>query len=424
MGRLRPDEVAIVPEVASYAINKTFEKQGLNLAASLNGATTFEEIKTYDFIREKVDALISERTRREEVNEATSIVLRGVFYSGNQDERDYLFKLFKAFSIEFVIRGDDKVGSYFKQLVRNLVLIVGSDILVRALSEVCVRQPSQATQNSLRMLSRAGATLVLAEQVFEEVYGNIRAADLEFENHYRPWESKATLPEVQQSDRILIRAYFYSKFEPERHAKSCATWGEFLGLFGDPAWFRQPEGKDAFATFLQRKFGLKFMPAREIQSSVDRHRAAALKQEVQQYKKDERLAWNDAYLALFVEGQRRARGEVMGDSVYGFRTWWLTEEFKVLEAARKLGVRHNLNMHPQFLMNLFVASPGLSALTKTFEGAFPTNFGLRITDRVSPATMHRFLAAAVDAASADEAVASARIRARANALLGLRLDVT
>jgi hypothetical protein len=421
-GELTDDEIEALAEITAHAINSTFEKQGLNLMASLQGATTFEEIKTFEFIAQKVDELIATNDRREVVEQTAALVLRNVFYSGTSDEKEFLFRLFKAFSIEFVIKGDDKVGTYFSQLTRGLVLIVGSDILVRALSETCVRPEHQATQNALRMLSKAGATLLLAESVLDEVYGNIHAADLEFTNFYKPWEVRATLPEVQQSDRILIRAYFYSKFEPERHAKSCASWDEYLSLFGEAGWFRRAEGKDAFAAYLQRQFGMKLVSTHDVQATVPARDARALKEKIEKYKKDERLAWNDAYLALYVSERRRVQGEKMGDSVYGFRTWWLTEEFKVLSVAREMGIRDILNMHPQFLMNLYAASPGMNKLAKNFESVFPTNFGLRITDRVAADTMHRFLEEAVGAVKADEATAAARIRVKANVLLGRRYD--
>lgn len=418
LGSLNHNEIDTLAEIAKHAINKTFEKQGLNLMASLQGATTFEEIRTFEFIAEKASELIADSGRRELVEQTAANVLRNVFYSGTSEEKEFLFRLFKAFSIEFVIKGDDKVGTYFSQMTRGLVLIVGSDVLVRALSEICLRPEHQATQNALRMLSKAGATLFLAEPVLNEVYGNIHAADLEFANFYEPWETKATLPEVQQSDRILIRAYFYSKFEPERHAKSCGNWDEFLFLFGEAGWFRRPDGKDAFSAYLLRQFGMKFVSTRDVQAAVLARDARDLKERIHKYKKDERLAWNDAYLALFVHERRRLQGERMGDSVYGFQTWWLTEEFKVLGAAREMGIRDVLNMHPQFLMNLYAASPGMSTLTKNFESVFPTNFGLRITNRVAGDALHRFLEGAVRAVKTDEAAAAARIRAKANVLLG------
>ena len=414
------EEIDAGLQAASHAINTTFERQGLNLIASMGGATTYEEVKTFEFIEEKVDELVANRDRGHLVKSAVSDSVRAAFYSGNDSEREYLFRLFKAFSIEFVIRGDDKVGTYFGQLVNSLMLLVGSDIIVRALSETCVRPEGQATHNTLTMLSQAGARLFLPEIVLDEVWGNIHAADLEFRNFYEPWESRITLPEAQNSDRILIRAYFYSKLEPERHAINCRSWDQFLDLFGEARWFRGDGDKDAFAAYLRRKFKLEFIPREGIEKLVSQGRANSLKKRVVKYKKDARLAWNDAYLALYVDELRRRNSETMGDSVYGFRTWWLTEEFNILEAAKEFGIRGNLNMHPQFLMNLFAASPRLSGLTKTFAGIFPTNFGLRITSRVSASTMHRFLAEAVAVANAGEAAASARIRARANALLGLR----
>ena len=423
IGGLEIEESEALVGVAAYAINKTFERQGLNLMASLQGATNLDEIKTFEFIAEKTNELIADASRQEVVRQTTTQVLRNVFYSGTGDEKEFLFRLFKAFSIEFVIKGDDRVGTYFAQLTRGLTLIVGSDILVRALSETCVRPANQATQNALRMLSKAGATLFLAESVLDEVYGNIHAADLEFMNFYKPWEAKATLPEVQQSDRILIRAYFYSRFEPDRHAKSCGSWDDFLSLFGEARWFRTADGKNNFATYLLRQFGMQFVSTHDVEEAVLPRDARVLKGKVEKYKKDDRLAWNDAYLALYVNERRRSRGERMGDSVYGFQTWWLTEESKIIGAAREIGIRDILNMHPQFLMNLYAASPGMNRLTKSFEDVFPTNFGLRITNRVTADTMHRFLKGAVDAVNADEAVAAARIRAKANVILGQRYGI-
>lgn len=418
IGGLTDTEITAIADISAHAINKTFEMQGLNLMASLQGVTTFEEIRTFEFISEKVNELIANADRRQTVEQIASQILRGIFYSGTADEKEYLFRLFKAFSIEFVIKGDHTVGTYFSQMTRGLVLIVGSDILVRALSETCIRSEHQATQNALRMLAKAGATIFLAESVLDEVYAHVRASDLEFTNFYKSWEARATLREVQHSDRILIRAYFYSKFEPDRHAKNCTNWDEFISLFGEAGWFRRPDGKDAFAAYLLRQFGMKFVSTRDIQEIVSPRDARGLKDRIEKYKRDERLAWNDAYLALYVNERRRVHGERMGDSIYGFRTWWLTEEFKVLGPAREMGIRDIINMHPQFLMNLYAASPGMNKISKEFESVFPTNFGLRITNRVASETMHRFLSDAVGAVRADEATATARIRAKANIMLG------
>jgi hypothetical protein len=414
--------MGIALEACSFAIEKTFERQGLNFLASINGAFRAEEVKTYEFLYEKL-APVSDAGDAYKAIKACQYAIRHAFYSPNEVESEYTMRLFKAYSVEFAIRGDARVASYFSKLVKTLRLFVGTDVIVRALSEVCCKPVGRATQNALKMLSQAGAELILTEYVLEEVWHHIHSADLEFQNFYAPWEKKATLAEVQNSDRILIRAYFYGKLEPEYHEVSPHNWDYFLSLYGDSAWFRDPSGIDGFATFLRRKFNLKYVSKEDVERAVDIESVSNLEKEIEGLKKAPKLAWNDAYQTMYVVGERKRRGDVRGDSIYGFRNWWLTEEFKILDFLNRVGVHDQLTMHPQFLMNLFAASPGLSKVTRNFVGLFPTHFGLRITDRVGSHTMHRFLESAKAAADADAAKVESVIRTEANRWLGTRYRV-
>lgn len=408
--------IDVALDACRHAIEKTFEKQGLNFLASIKGASINDEIKTHEYIDEKLGRIDSEDDRYV-VMRACQNSIRHAFYSPNEFEIEHAFRLFKAFSIEFAIKGDARVASYFSKLIKKLRLYVGTDVIVRALSEVCAHPVGRATQNALKMLSRAGAKLYLTEYVLEEVWHHIHSTDLEFKNFYAPWEKRAALIEVQNSDKILIRAYFYGRLEPEYHEKSPSNWDQFLSYFGDSSWFRDKSGMDSFGAFLRRKFGLAFVSKEEIRRAVDESEAGQLEKELEEEKKDARLAWNDAYLSLYVRQQRRSTGDVGGDGIYGFANWWLTEEYKVVEALKKVGVRRQLTMHPQFLMNLFAASPGLSKVAKDYQGIFPTHFGLRISSRVPIQTMHQFLESVKDAAEAEEAKADAYIRHQANRYL-------
>lgn len=399
-----------------YGIEKTFERQGLNFLASIRGAKFSDEVRTHEFISEKL-AEISDRNDIIDITKACQNVVRHAFYSPNEIEADHIFRLFKAFSIEFAIKGDSAVASYFGKLVKKLKLYVGTDVIVRALSEECAKPVGRATQNALRMLSRAGAKLYLTEFVLEEVWHHIHSTDIEFRNFYASWERQATLPEVQNSDKILIRAYFYGRLEPQYHERSPSNWDQFLSYFGDASWFRDKVGIEGFGAFLRKKFGFKFVSKDEMRSALVDENVAGLERELEDQKKDARLAWNDAYQSLYVRRQRRIDGDVGGESIYGFANWWLTEEFKVLEALKKVGVKRQLTMHPQFLMNLFAASPSLSQMTSDFKGLFPTHFGLRITSRVDSGTMHKFLEKVKTAAESSEARADAYIRVQANRYL-------
>lgn len=414
--------IGLALEACKFAIDKTFEKQGLNFLASIQGATRTEEVRTYEFLQEKLGG-INDPEESFKMMRSCQNAIRHAFYSPNEIEAEYTMRLFKAYSVEFAIKGNTGVASYFSKLVKNLRLFVGTDVIVRALSEVCARPVGRATQNALKMLSQAGSELVLTEYVLDEVWHHIHATDIEFNNFYAPWERRATLIEVQNSDRILIRAYFYGKLEPQCHDISPHNWGYFLSLFGDASWFRDQSGKDGFAAYLRRKFNLSYVSREDVERAVDPVMVGKLEKEIEALKKDPKLAWNDSYLAMFALAERKRMGDVRGDSIYGFKNWWLTEEFKILDALRKVGVADQLTMHPQFLMNLFAASPGLAKVTQAFEGLFPKHFGLRITDRVGSQPMHKFLEAVKAAADADQAKGEAFIRTQANRWLGTKYKV-
>ena len=410
------DHIEIGLDACRYAIEKTFERQGLNFLASIKGAETSDEIRTFDFIQEKLPSNLDDGAVLPLVD-ACQTSIRHSFYSPNESEVEHIFRLFKAFSIEFAIKGDSSVASYFGKLVKKLKLYVGTDVIVRALSEECAQPVGRATQNALKMLSQSGAKLYLTEHVLEEAWYHIHSTDIEFRDFYAPWERNAEIEEVKNSDRILIRAYFYGKLEPAYHAKSPGNWDQFLSYFGDASWFRDKAHIEDFGTYLRRKFGCEFISKDKIKATLNDTEVAKLEGLIEEQKDNAKLAWNDAYQSLYVRHQRREQGDVAGESVYGLSNWWLTEEFKILEALRKVGVRRQLTMHPQFLMNLFAASPSLSRVSTDFKGLFPTHFGLRITSRVSSQAMHQFLEKVKDAADAEEAKSTAFIRSQANRYL-------
>ena len=59
-------------------------------------------------------------------------------------------------------------------------LYVGSDLIVRALSERYLRDEGQMTVNMLQILRDAGSELVLTAFVLNEVVSHLRATDYEF----------------------------------------------------------------------------------------------------------------------------------------------------------------------------------------------------------------------------------------------------
>lgn len=410
---LTPPEVEIVAGAALTSLSDTFEHQGMNLAASFEEKPKFEEIKTYDFVRKAIPVDKHDNERRAYLVEATTKILRDVIYSGTAKEREYLFKLFKLFSIEFVTKGDDKVASFFRNSLKQLKLVVGTDILLRALSESCVKPESQATQNALKYLEKAGVQLFLSEIVLDELHTHIINENRDFNNDYRSWYQYASLDELKQCGRILLRAFFYSNKEPQRHQFEARSWENFLDRIGSHEWFTDRSKREYFSTYLIDKFNLTPITALEIDKGVSKTAVGRLKDKIIEMRAregNELLAENDARHALFINKRREQDGETMNANVYGFNTWWLMEEFQVILAARALKMPDRFAIHPQFLMNFCIISPRLRDLTEEFKPFFPTNFGLRITDRVGGATLAKFIRQAKEAAERDESIAKGQIR--------------
>ena len=92
-------------------------------------------------------------------------------------------------------------------------LYLGSDILVKALSERYLPPEDQVARNLLKMSSQAGISLYLSECVLEEVYTHIRGTYFEFLNYFAHVEPYITNEIARNSSKILIRSYFYAKKE-------------------------------------------------------------------------------------------------------------------------------------------------------------------------------------------------------------------
>ncbi len=172
-------------EVALRAIQITFETQGLEFASFLQRADN----GTHGFptITEAIGKALTERgaggARANLLGEVALSALRGVLYSSEDVERDYLHKLSLTYALLFTLNTEPRLIEYFENLAGDFYLYVGSDVLLRALSEGLLPEPDQVTRNTLLIAARQGARLVLSSPVLDEVVNHLRVCDLEFRNH-------------------------------------------------------------------------------------------------------------------------------------------------------------------------------------------------------------------------------------------------
>ena len=405
--------------IVHRALELTFEQQGLDLAEFLVEA---DLQSTRLVVSDRVDEAIIERgLGGEEGIRARQIalsILRQAFYNSQEFERLYYGKLSRTYSLMFSLRNEPKITEYFKGMSSKFILLVGSDIIVRALSERYLCDEDQMTVNMLRILRDAGATLVLTHMTVEEVHAHVKASDREFGSWYEHMEPYVDDEIASQINKILIRAYFHAKFDPLISPKP-AGWKSFIeqvcsykDLYQDVLSRNQVKG------YLVEKFGMEYLADTEVSELVRHNEVEDLTSQIKTIKFEEILARNDARHILAVYGKREGLSEGHRPNPYGYRTWWLTHEARVRQCTNDL-VRakgaHYL-MSPEFIVNFIALSPSTEAVRESYQNVFPTLLGVKMSNRIRDEVLHDLMGKAKEVREVDEARAKVMMADLSNKL--------
>jgi hypothetical protein len=386
-------EPKLVAAACEQVIYKHFNQQGLLLAAFLE--KRLEGIEIDDQVVEvELQAASGKGKLPDKASySAALVVLRHVFYTPNAVEDEFLHRLSRTSMLLFSLKHCPKLVEYFNQLAGNFTLLVGTDILVKAVSESFLPAEHRHVTNVLAVARACGAELLLAEPVLHEMYTHIRAAHLEFKYHYAPVEPYITPALASQCDRILIRTYFYARLL----LKQVTGWNAFLNRFIDPDEVDQNSAKaeHQLRAYLCKKFGLTYMSSSEILEGIPEDKLEALAKDLAKRSafKREELAKNDATMVLAVYARRRKGKEVAKYDGFGLRTWWLTKEFRVLAYTGEIVREHDgipYIMRPEFLLNFLTLAP------KGADGAaaqqlLPSHVGLQLGQHLPSVHMQRIL---------------------------------
>lgn len=382
----------IVAKVTMDVIYKHFYEQGLVLAAFLE--KRLETITTEDQILEvELNKSLDEEVVSQACYASALKALRGFFYNPNEIETRFQKRLSRTSLLLVSLKHSPQLLDYFNGMTGQFRLLVGTDILVKTLSELFLPEEYQTVTNLLRVAHEAGATLVLSEPVLEELFTHVVAANQEFKNHYAAREAFINNAVASQSGRILIRSYFYAK-----SAKKVKSWGQFVNSFVDfDSLNSNPvNASSQFAAFLSKRFGMENVSKDELCEGIDPAECEALAQQLLKRNPDKKpaLAQNDALMALAVYAQRRRRRETMKYDGFGLATWWLTKETLILaytgDHVRKAGTSYV--MRPEFLLNFLSLAPNIK-LSERGRQLLPTHVGLQLGQHLSDAQMEKLLSA-------------------------------
>lgn len=336
------DELGFVPndgvkdiccELVFSTIHRYFVDQGLLLAAFLEGQ--LETIRISDQVVEDtmVKALAELQHGKSvspELFGACLATLRGIFYRSSLVEREYMAYLSRTSCLLVTLQSAPKLLEYLNQMGGNFRLLVGSDLLVKAISEHYLEREQQQVSNMLHVCKQLGSELVLTEPALNEVFTHLHAADLEFRNHYAEREPYLKAAEISECDRIMIRAYLHAcrtKGGPD-------SWRAFVHQLTDPDGLRNraDSARQALRALLVQRYGMAYESMEDLENSVPQSRVRELAARLDESRqvKHEELSYNDALMVYATYAQRRKNKEVGIYDGFGFRTWWLTKETRVL----------------------------------------------------------------------------------------------
>jgi hypothetical protein len=373
----------------------TYERCGLEFSYFIQSGDQHHEPRTVtDALLEAFDEQGVPADERARLGSVIYSALRGAFYASVEEERVLFGRLSSTYALLFTLNTDPHLVEYFEEMASDFYLYVGTDELVRAMSERYLPEADQMTRNTLRIASEAGATLVLAEPVLDEVVNHLRSTDQEFRNLYGMFEPAVSLPIARSANKILLRAYLYARLNDQLGAQRPERWADYVGQFCDYLDLHRPAGAGQIKDYLEAQFGLEFEARSDLNDLVDTAEVDEIAVSLSADKQNFELARNDALMALAVYGRRKARGETRASTEFGWRTWWLTHETSILRhskpaVAKRYGARYM--MRPEFLLNFLALSPKAAEVRETYKKIFPTMLGIRLAKRTDPDVLESML---------------------------------
>jgi hypothetical protein len=172
-------------------------------------------------------------------------------------------------------------------MAKHFVLYVGSDILVRAISEYYLHEDDQMTVNTLKILKQAGAKLILSEPTLEEIHSHIYASDREYVNTYSEVDAIVDRDLASESDRILIRAYYYAKLEHD-NAKRPRSWAGYLGNFltyDKLVGSTSPQSMRSLRDTLVARYGVVYEAREDMMREIDQEDLKKLTEAIKELRK-------------------------------------------------------------------------------------------------------------------------------------------
>ena len=385
-----------IVEVCHTTIQKTFLSQGLELSLFLadeekNGEHDPPSIETH------IDETLTEQAlagkKAGVIAGAALNILRRTFYNSTREERLFLGKLSRTYVLMFLLKNEPRIVEYLRTMKSNFCLYVGADIIVSCLSEHMLAHQDQMTKNALAALKAAGSQLILTDKTLDEVWHHLRASHLEYSNNLSQFAAYMKPVLTQQIDRILIRAFFDARFDAQADGKTPITWDRYVSQFCSAENLLHTRARDELREYLINEFKFDFESNEELESSIDSKEREALSQKIlsarskigREIESEKILSDNTAATVLRVYARRKQSDERAGSNPYGHRTWWMTQQARVLKATTGMVAKKGSKymMRPEFILHFLSNMPSNEDVRTSYSEVFPSILGIKLGNRMN-----------------------------------------
>jgi hypothetical protein len=385
-------EYELLATLTLAVVQKIFERQGLLLSHFISDDNENDEVPfvAADCIEEIVESSDVNAENSSAYKHVISQMLNTLFYDSTPTQRTYLHYLSRTYILLFTLKAEPRIIDYFSGMGANFRLFVGTDILVRALSERFVKEEDQRCRNVLKACASIGMKLCLSSAVLDEVHAHLKSTHRTFISHVAPVEQYLSRDIVRNSSKILIRAYFYAK---ERG--SVRSWKSFIEQFVSFENLPSDKGREEIKKYLVSEYNLVFYKNSELESLVNSELVEDLASTLLEKgeKENEHLATNSALLVHGIYGLRDRDNESSNGSPFGYKTWWLTNQKRITRYTSEL-VRKNFAryiMRPEFVLNFLAVAPSCKQVRETYKNIFPSTLGIELGHRLGDEVFNKIL---------------------------------
>lgn len=373
------DSISLVED----AIRKLYSQQGLEFADFMLKGEGMDSIEKNlsDIVANVVDNSSVVVDNKTKVKAALMLSVRDIVYSGTPSQRAFLKKLSNTYMMLFLLQCDPKLSTYFSAVASKMEVYVCTSIIVPALSEYYLEPTNRRHWNLLKSAYSAGVTLVVNENIINELVAHFRSIKYKYNVDYKDSES-VYLDELQMLyvDEIMIRSYFYARLDSK-----VSNFDEFLDTFVNPDL---SDADVALVDWLKEEFGITYRSNKSLDVKIDENEADALLQKLLPSKRHHTAkAKSDVQIILTIYGLREKNNELASPSAWGYKTWWLSKDTTTYKAVNELfhkKYKVSCYMRPDFLYNFVALAPTKQEVDNVYQELFPSLVGANISFHLQP----------------------------------------